>query len=194
MSSLPYTGNQATYQDNVATQKLLVPVIREIYALHTIHDDPRERQRLVLQKTLIKAFAVTTLDRTMWQYKAVAKLFKREEKTDFGRRKTAFDGKITRDTSQGRTTRTDFTANCEMREASAVVKATGVAINPDHAQSVGIGQGGTMAQRLAAKRKSMMSWEDFKEKNLGDLPGGTEKAMIEYRMMLDRERDEKLGR
>ena len=199
--SLPYLGDIAGYNTDPTIRAAIVPLMRSIYHESdktAVHDDPRERQRLVLTKTLLRAFSVPSLDRSVWQYKAVLKLFKREEKTDFGRRKTAFSGVISRDTSQGRTTRTDFTANCEMREASAAAKpSTGVLAPADVLSSSGGGggpAGGTMAQRIAAKRKGMMSWEDFREANLGELPGGTEKAMIEYRMLLDRNREERLAK
>ena len=199
--SLPYLGDNAGYNTDPTIRAAIVPLMRSLYHESdktAVHDDPRERQRLVLTKTLLQAFNVPSLDRSVWQYKAVLKLFKREEKTDFGRRKTAFSGVISRDTSQGRTTRTDFTANCEMREASAAAKpSTGVLAPADVLSSSGGGggpAGGTMAQRIAAKRKGMMSWEDFREANLGELPGGTEKAMIEYRMLLDRNREERLAK
>ena len=120
---LPYVGKQSGYETNGSIRAAIVPLMREIHHeadRDVVHDDPRERQRIVLTKTMSRAFSVKTLDKTCWQYKAVLKLFKREEKTDFGRRKTAFSGVVVRDTSQGRLTRTDFTANCEMREASIV--------------------------------------------------------------------------
>ena len=154
--ALPYLGEQSGYNTDPSIRAAIVPLIRSIYHeadKDAVHDDPRERQRLVLTKTLLQAFTLQSLDKSAWQYKAVLKLFKREEKTEFGRRKTAFSGVISRDTSQGRTTRTDFTANCEMREASAAAKpttgvvATGAVAAAVAGKSGGAGgpAGGTMA-------------------------------------------------
>ena len=97
----------------------------------------------------------------MWQYRMMQRLYKREEKTDFGRKSRAFSGKITRDLSQGRLTRTDFTANMDMREASleqskqaaaAGKKQKSVVVNAVQASAMGIGAGATMAERLAVTK------------------------------------------
>ena len=198
-TKLPYTGDQAGYDADGSIRADITPLMRTIHRDPSMEvlSDPRERQRVVLERTLVQAFGVPegNHDRSSWQYKAALKMYRREEKTDFGRRSTAFSGKISRDTSQGRLTRTDFTANCEMREASAAAAPErGVVAPANKSASTNGGVGGTMAQRIAAKRKSMMSWEDFRDKNLGELPGGTEKAMIEYRLMLDRNREERLAK
>ena len=51
-----------------------------------------------------------------------------------------------------------------------------------------LGEKITMAQRLEARRKVMVSWDEFKEKNLGELKGGSLAQMMQYRKELDEQR------
>ena len=48
-----------------------------------------------------------------------------------------------------------------------------------------VGEPVTMREKLEARKRVMMSWEEFKEKNLGDLKGGKEEEMLRYRQELD---------
>ena len=53
-----------------------------------------------------------------------------------------------------------------------------------------MGEPVTMREKLEARRKAMMSWDEFKEKNLNELPGGTTIQMMRYRQELDKAREQ----
>ena len=112
---LPFHGDAAEYENDPRVREAIVPVLRAAQRELDVMDDPREVQRLVVRRALVSGFGITATDRNelkaMWQYRMMQRLYKREEKTDFGRKSRAFSGKVTRDLSQGRLTRTDFTAN-----------------------------------------------------------------------------------
>ena len=121
-SVLPFRGDQAAYESDPSVRAAIVPLLRTAQRELDVMDDPREVQRLVVRRALSSGFGITATDRAvlkaMWQYRTMQRLYKREEKTDFGRNSRAFSGTVTRDLSQGRMTRTDFTANMDMRAAS----------------------------------------------------------------------------
>ena len=50
------------------------------------------------------------------------------------------------------------------------------------------------ARKLEARRKAMMSWDELKEKNLNELPGGTTIQMMRYRQELDKAREKHLNK
>ena len=57
-----------------------------------------------------------------------------------------------------------------------------------------MGEPVTMREKLEARRKAMMSWDEFKEKNLNELPGGTTIQMMRYRQELDKAKEKHLNK
>lgn len=200
-------------------REMVTQRMRSMYHSDQAHGDELTRDRRLLDRMMREFFNLDPQrSRGTWQWRTLRRLYEREEKTEFGARLRAFSGVVVQDKSQGRALRTDFTANMDVSAASAASsnKPGNAAAPHMHAATAtaaaSVGAAGnnlaykrsvmaakpsgsfTMRDKLAARRKQMMTWETFKEKNLGDLPGGTEEQMIAYRMKLDKAREARLSK
>ena len=187
--------NKIEFAHNELAQRLAVDILRRVYheenGVQAVHR--RERKRII--KLACKEVFDAPGDDDSWQYSAMRKLYRSQEKCEFGGKNRIFSG-VVEDKSAGRTTRTNFTANMSLEESAKVApEMRAVEVSGAVKKAfMGIGEGGSMRDKLEAKRKMMLSWDDFKKDNLDHLDGMADTKMRQYRKELDESRERKLAK
>ena len=187
--------NKFEFVDNELCIRLAVDLLRRVYHEEKGEQNLHRRDRKRIIKRACQEVFDVDGDDDSWQYKEMRKLYKKQEKSEFGGKNRIFSGLVA-DKSAGRTTRTDFTANMTLEESAKIapeLKAMEVS-GSVKAAFMGIGEGGSMREKLEAKRKMMLSWDDFKKDNLDHLDSMAETKMLQYRKELDEERNSKLAK